>query len=71
MKRSVVPNYVTLNKPPFKLKARGNANTMSEWMDSRTRAWAITAVRADSERTVQEHARSIYSEAGLTGRPKK
>ena len=40
-------------------------------MDFRTRAWAITAVRADSERTVQEYARSIYSEAGLTGRAKK
>ena len=29
---------------------------------------AIAAVRAGSERTVREHARSIYSKAGLTGR---
>lgn len=28
----------------------------------------IAAVRAGSERTVREHARSIYSKAGLTGR---
>jgi len=28
----------------------------------------IAAVRAGSERTVREHARSVYSKAGLTGR---
>ncbi|MGH8566704.1 MAG: hypothetical protein ACREXU_01485 [Gammaproteobacteria bacterium] len=48
---------------------------MNDWIDPRTRIWAVIAVLGGiglfpsiEMITVREQARSIYSKAGLTGR---